>query len=80
VEAIRQLVGGVSEGVTRGSQEIAFRPGKPSRSQNYTWDIGSAGSTTSLAIAVLPPGVRSISVSVELREASFRILPRPFIT
>lgn len=54
VEAIRQLVGGVSQGVTHGSQDITFRPGKPSRSQRFAWDIGSAGSTTSVAIAVLP--------------------------
>ena len=73
VEAIRQLVGGMSEGVTRGSQEIAFRPGKPSRSQNYTWDIGSAGSTTSLAIAVLPVLAFGPSpVSVELQGGLFQ--------
>jgi len=73
VEAIRQLVGGVSEGVTQGSQEIVFRPGKPSRSQHYTWDIGSAGSTTSLAIAVLPVlAFGPSSVSVELRGGLFQ--------
>ena len=73
VEAIRQLVGGVGEGVTHGSQEIVFRPGKPSRSQHYTWDIGSAGSTTSLAIAVLPVLAFGPSpVSVELRGGLFQ--------
>ena len=73
MEAVRQLVGGVSEGVTHGSQEIVFRPGKPSRSQHYTWDIGSAGSTTSLAIAVLPVLAFGPSpVSVELRGGLFQ--------
>jgi RNA 3'-terminal phosphate cyclase (ATP) len=73
VEAIRQLVGGVSEGVTHGAREIVFRPGKPSRSQHYTWDIGSAGSTTSLAIAVLPVLAFGPSpVSVELRGGLFQ--------
>ena len=73
VEAIRQLVGGVSEGVTHGSHEIVFRPGKPSRSQHYTWDIGSAGSTTSLAIAALPVLAFGPSpVSIELRGGLFQ--------
>jgi RNA 3'-terminal phosphate cyclase (ATP) len=73
VEAIRQLVGGVGEGVTHGSQEVVFRPGKPSRSQHYTWDIGSAGSITSLAIAVLPVLAFGPSpVSVELRGGLFQ--------
>lgn len=73
VEAIRQLVGGVSDGVTHGSQEIVFRPGKPSRSQHYTWDIGSAGSTTALAIALLPILAFGPSpVSVELRGGLFQ--------
>lgn len=73
VEAVRQLVGGVSEGVTHGAREIVLRPGKPSRSQHYTWDIGSAGSTTSLAIAVLPVLAFGPSpVSVELRGGLFQ--------
>jgi RNA 3'-terminal phosphate cyclase (ATP) len=73
VEAIRQLVGGVGEGVTQGAQEIIFRPGKPSTNQRYTWDIGSAGSTTSLAIAVLPVLAFAPSpVSVELRGGLFQ--------
>jgi RNA 3'-terminal phosphate cyclase (ATP) len=73
VEAIRQLVSGVSEGVTHGSQEIVFRPGTSSSSQHYTWDIGSAGSTTSLAIAVLPVlAFGSSPVSVELRGGLFQ--------
>lgn len=54
VEAIRQLVDGTSEGASVGSREFVFLPGAPSRRQDYKWDIGSAGSTTALALAVLP--------------------------
>jgi RNA 3'-terminal phosphate cyclase (ATP) len=73
VEAIRQLVDGVADGVAHGSQEIVFRPGTASRSQRYVWDIGSAGSTTSLAVAVLPVLAFGPSpVSVELRGGLFQ--------
>jgi RNA 3'-phosphate cyclase len=73
VEAIRQLVGGVGQGVTRGSREIVFRPGKAQREQHYSWDIGSAGSTTALALAVLPVLAFAPSpVSVELRGGLFQ--------
>ena len=73
VEAIRQLAGGVSEGVTQGSQDIVFRPGVPGTSAHYTWDIGSAGSTTALALAVLPVvAFGSFPVSVELRGGLFQ--------
>lgn len=54
VEAIRQLVGGETEGVQLRSCEFIFRPGKMDSAQYYAWDIGSAGSTTLLALAVLP--------------------------
>jgi RNA 3'-terminal phosphate cyclase (ATP) len=73
VEAIRQLVGGTSEGVTQGSQEFVFRPGKASHSFHYSWDIGSAGSTTALALAVMPVlAFGSSAVSVELRGGLFQ--------
>ena len=74
VEAIRQLVGGSSEGVAPGSSEFVFRPGnaEPDR-QHYVWDIGSAGSTTALAIAVLPVlAFARSAVSVELRGGLFQ--------
>ena len=74
VEAIRELVGGTSDGVSVGSQEIVFRPayrtGRPgtaSTDSRYTWDIGSAGSTAMLALALLPVlAFRAASVEVEL--------------
>jgi RNA 3'-terminal phosphate cyclase (ATP) len=73
VESIRQLVDGEMEGVSQGSGEIIFRPGKPNTNQHYTWDIGSAGSTTALALAVLPVlALGRVPVSVELRGGLFQ--------
>lgn len=54
VEAIREMVNGTAEGVFEGSQEIRFRPGSGEKQREYVWDIGSAGSTTMLALAILP--------------------------
>jgi RNA 3'-terminal phosphate cyclase (ATP) len=73
VEAIRQLVDGTTEGATIGSREFVFWPGAPSQSRHYTWDIGSAGSTTALALAVLPVlAFGSSRVSIELRGGLFQ--------
>src|ERR1044071_8848773 len=41
IEAIRQLVGGQTEGVVVSAQEFAFWPAMPPRGQQYRWDIGS---------------------------------------
>jgi len=74
VEAVRQLVGGNSEDVRPGSKEFVFRPGdtKPDR-EHYVWDIGSAGSTTALAIAILPVlAFARFAVSIELRGGLFQ--------
>ena len=73
VEAIRQLVDGTTEGATLGSREFIFRPGKPQASPHYIWDIGSAGSTTALALAVLPVlAFAPSAVSIELRGGLFQ--------
>jgi len=73
VESVRQLVDGTCEGLAHGSREIVFRPGKPSGEQRFTWDIGSAGSTTSLALAVLPVlAFIPTPVSIELRGGLFQ--------
>ena len=73
VEAIRQLVDGSTEGAVAGAREFVFRPGKATRSRNFTWDIGSAGSTTALALAVLPVlAFGSGPVSIELRGGLFQ--------
>ncbi len=54
VEAIGELVAGEAEGVHVGSREFVFRPGRGTPATGYRWDIGSAGSTTLLALAALP--------------------------
>jgi RNA 3'-terminal phosphate cyclase (ATP) len=54
VEAIRQLVGGTTTGVEKGAQEFVFVPGTQPRAAHYSWDIGTAGSTVMLALAILP--------------------------
>ena len=73
VEAIGELVNAKAEGLSPGSQEIVFRPGGLRTGRQYTWDIGSAGSTTMLALAVLPVlAFASGPVSVELRGGLFQ--------
>jgi RNA 3'-terminal phosphate cyclase (ATP) len=73
VEAIRQVVGGQTEGVELGAQEFTFWPATPPRGQQYLWDIGSAGSTTMLALAVLPVlAWGATPVSVEIRGGVFQ--------
>ena len=73
VEAIRQLVNGTTEGAVAGAREFIFHPGKPSGSQKFSWDIGSAGSTTALALAVLPVlAFSSVPLSIELRGGLFQ--------
>ena len=68
LQAIAQLVSGETEGVRLGSREFVFRPGARDEGQSYTWDIGSAGSTSLLALAVLPIlafGPRRVSVELQ---------------
>jgi RNA 3'-terminal phosphate cyclase (ATP) len=54
VEAVTQLCQGTLEGGTVGSQELLFRPGRLPQGGSFQWDIGTAGSTTMLALALLP--------------------------
>lgn len=54
IEAICEIVNGETEGVRRGAFEFVFKPGPLEPAARYLWDIGSAGSTTLLALAVLP--------------------------
>jgi RNA 3'-terminal phosphate cyclase (ATP) len=53
-EAVAQVCQGTLEGGTVGSQELLFRPGRLSQGGHFQWDIGTAGSTTMLALALLP--------------------------
>jgi RNA 3'-terminal phosphate cyclase (ATP) len=73
VEAIAELVHGRAEGLTPGSQEFTFQPSQLKAGRHYHWDIGSAGSTTMLALGVLPVLAFSGSpVTVELRGGLFQ--------
>jgi RNA 3'-terminal phosphate cyclase (ATP) len=73
VEAIRELVNGAVEGVHVDSQELIFRPGPFSTRSHFHWDIGSAGSTTNLALAILPVlAFAPQATQVELRGGLFQ--------
>ena len=73
VEAIRQVVGGQTEGVEVGAQAFTFWPATSPQGQQYLWDIGSAGSTTMLALAVLPVlAYGATPITVEIRGGVFQ--------
>jgi RNA 3'-terminal phosphate cyclase (ATP) len=54
VQALRQICQGSLEGGEIGSGEIWFKPGGEVKGGHYEWDIGTAGSTTLLAMTLLP--------------------------
>jgi RNA 3'-terminal phosphate cyclase (ATP) len=54
IRACAALCGATTEGVDAGSLEFTFVPGPRIRGGSYEWDIGTAGSTTMLALGVLP--------------------------
>ncbi|MFH1563372.1 MAG: RNA 3'-terminal phosphate cyclase [Nitrospirota bacterium] len=54
VLACNELVGGEVEHAEVGSLILTFKPGKVIKTGEYQWDIGTAGSTTMLAMTVLP--------------------------
>ena len=54
VRAIATLCGGRLQGDAVGSHELLFFPGKSIQNGNFNFDIGTAGSTTMLAAALLP--------------------------
>jgi RNA 3'-terminal phosphate cyclase (ATP) len=53
IEAVKDICQGTLNGGNIGSSEITFRPGRRIGG-DYEWDIGTAGSTTMLAMTVLP--------------------------
>ena len=53
--ALAELCDGSLEGDSVGSRALFFRPGRALRGGRYRWDIGSAGSTTMMAMSLLPP-------------------------
>jgi RNA 3'-terminal phosphate cyclase (ATP) len=73
IEAVAELVNGHTEGLVQGAREFVFRPGSLKVERSHRWDIGSAGSTTMLALGILPVLAFSGSpVTVELRGGLFQ--------
>lgn len=54
IKACAELCDADTEGLAVGSTEFVFRPLSRPRGGRYRWDIGTAGSTTMLAMTVLP--------------------------
>jgi RNA 3'-terminal phosphate cyclase (ATP) len=57
LQAAASLCGGKLSGGTVGSKEIRLRPGKAIKGGTFTWDIGTAGSTSMLALSLIPLGL-----------------------
>lgn len=73
VEAVGQLVAARLTGVVPGSTELTFQPGRLDVRGEYAWNIGSAGSTTLLAVAVLPVlAFGHADVAIEIRGGLFQ--------
>ena len=56
VLACREMCDGTVKKVEVGSSEIVYRPGKHIKGGSYKWEIGTAGSTTMLAMSLLLVG------------------------
>ena len=54
VRACAELCGAEVEGLAVGAQEFTFVPGGRLRGGRFDWDIGTAGSSTMLALGILP--------------------------
>ncbi len=54
IQAIQAICGGTLAGDEVGSDKIRFEPGGVIKGGHYKWDIGTAGSTTMLAMTLLP--------------------------
>ena len=67
IQALKRVCQGTIDGGEIGSMEIWFKPGGEVKSGYYEWDIGTAGSTTLLAMTLLPaacfsPGTMSFKI------------------
>ncbi|MFH1486918.1 MAG: RNA 3'-terminal phosphate cyclase [Chloroflexota bacterium] len=54
VQACAEMCGGRLTGASLGSREISYEPGDAIPGGRHEWDIGTAGSTTMLAMATIP--------------------------
>ncbi len=59
VRACAELCDAHTEGLSVGATEFTFAPGVAPRGGTFAWDIGTAGSTTMLALGVLPLACRA---------------------
>jgi RNA 3'-terminal phosphate cyclase (ATP) len=57
LQAAASLCEGELSGGKVGSKEIWFRPGKAIKGGTFTWDIGTAGSTSMLALSLITLGL-----------------------
>lgn len=73
VQAVRDLVGGSLQGAEIGSRSLEFWPGDREPAGRYVWDIGTAGSATMLALAILPVmALRGRGTEAEIRGGLFQ--------
>jgi RNA 3'-terminal phosphate cyclase (ATP) len=63
ISACAELTGGTLEGAAISAKEIVYRPGTQIKAGTYSWDIGTAGSTTMFAQTILPLACFAQSVS-----------------
>jgi RNA 3'-terminal phosphate cyclase (ATP) len=54
IQACQEMCRGVVENASVGSREISYTPRQRFRGGEYSWDIGTAGSTTMMAQTLLP--------------------------
>lgn len=70
---MRTLVGGTLEGAAVDAREFVFRPGDGRPRGEYRFEVGTAGSATALALAILPVLMRAAGeVRVELTGGLFQ--------
>jgi len=80
IQAAAALSGATTEGVSVGSQAFTFVPGPAPAGGHFDWDIGTAGSTTMLALGILPIACFAGSeVRARIRGGVFQdFAPSPF--
>jgi len=54
VEACCQLTGGSAGNASLKASDVTFKPGNKIRGGSFSWDIGTAGSTTMMSLCLLP--------------------------
>lgn len=82
VLACAEMCGATTEGLRVGCHEFTFIPGGRIRGGAFAWDIGTAGSTTMLALSILPLACfADAPVSARITGGVFQdFAPSPFHT